>query len=91
MNDLDYLSERLKPLVDFELLRGNEIVRVDRPAGTKCPMAVIFQKPLDFNGYKEKHGEPAGVDRWKNRDRHYPLESGYVCEKTRQAIAGPLH
>lgn len=91
MKDLDYLSETLKPLVDFELLRGNEIVRVDRPAGTKCPMAVIFQKSLDFNGYKEKYGEPAGIDRWENRDRHYPLEAGYVCEKTRQAIAGPIH
>lgn len=90
MNDLSKLSSTLKPLVDYELQVGNEVERVDQPAGTKCPLAVIFKSPLDFRGYKEKHGEPKGVERWENRDRHYPLEAGYGCDKTNQAIAGPL-
>lgn len=91
MTDLDFLSKTLKPLLDFELARGNEIERVDRPAGTKCPLAVIFKKPLDFKGYTDSNGSPSGVSKWENRDRHYPLEAGYVCEKTRQALAGPIN
>jgi len=90
MEDLKYLSSSLKPIVDYELHRGNEIERIDRPAGTKCPLAVVFKKPLDFKGYESQHGKPKGVDKWECRDQHYALESGYVCEKTRQGIAGPI-
>lgn len=90
MNDLTYLSNTLKPLVDFELQKGNEVVRIDSPAGTKCPLAVIFKLPLDFTGYEEVNGKPNGVDKWVNRDGHYSLEAGYVCLRTRQAIAGPI-
>ena len=90
MEDLKYLSSTLKPIVDFELSIGNEIERIDRPAGTRCPLAVVFKKPLDFRGFEELNGKPKGIDRWENRDRHYDLESGYVCEKTRQAIAAPI-
>lgn len=90
MEDLKYLSSTLKPIVDFELSIGNEIERIDRPAGTRCPLAVVFKKPLDFRGFEELNGKPKGIDRWENRDRHYDVESGYVCEKTRQAIAAPI-
>jgi len=90
MEELKYLSSALKPMVDYELSVGNEIERIDRPAGTRCPLAVVFKKPLDFKGFEDKNGKPRGVEKWENRDRHYDLEAGYVCERTRQAIAGPI-
>ena len=90
MEDLKFLSNSLKAIVDYELSIGNEIKRIDRPAGTKCPLAVVFKKPLSFRGFIEKNELPAGVERWENKDRHYDQESGYVCEKTRQAMAGPI-
>ena len=91
MNEVAGLSTVLRPIVEFELKRGNSIVRVDRPAGTKCPLAVIFKNPLDFAGFQSTSGVPAEVSTWQNRDRHYPLEAGYVCERTRQAVAGPIN
>jgi hypothetical protein len=84
------LSEALQPIVAYELQRGNVIARIDQPAGTRCPLAVIFSKPLDVSGFKQTHGLPIGVDTWENRDRHYLLESGYICERTRHAVAGPV-
>jgi hypothetical protein len=90
MIDLHGISNQLRPLLDFELSRGNGIERVDRPAGTRCPLAVILKKPLDFKGYADANGFPSGVSVWENRDAHYPIEAGYVCEKTNQALAGPI-
>lgn len=90
MDALNYLSRHLRAIVEYELGIGNEIERIDRPAGTKCPLAIIFKKPLSFNGFLETNKLPEGVERWESRDRHYDQESGYVCTKTRQAIAGPI-
>lgn len=91
MNEVPGLSTVLRPIVEYELKRGNIIERVDRPAGTRCPLAVIFRKPLDFAGLKATLGLPAEVSTWENRDSHYPLEAGYGCERTRHAIAGPIN
>ncbi len=90
MEDLKYLSIALKLTVDFELSKGNEIERIDRPAGTRCPLAVVFKRRLNFKGYEDLYGKPKGVEKWENHDRHYDLESGYACEKTGQVIAGPI-
>lgn len=84
------LSESLAPMYEWELEHGNVIERVDRPAGSSCPLAIIFHKPLDFDGFASANALPAGVRTWKNTDRHYPLEKGYACERTGQALAGPL-
>ena len=89
MNNVPELSEELRSIVEFELARGNSIVRIDRPAGDRCPLAVIFANPLDIGGFKSSHTVSAGVSTWENRDGHYPLETGYVCERSRHAVAGP--
>ena len=89
MDDLKFLSKSLKDIVDYELSVGNQIVRIDRPAGTKCPLAVVFKTRLDFNGFRENVGVLDSVSKWENKDRHYDLEAGYVCDKTGQAIAAP--
>ena len=90
MNNVPELSESLRGVLEFEIARGNSIVRVDRPAGSRCPLAVIFAQSLDFSGFNATNGLPSGVDTWENRDSHYPLEAGYMCERTRHAVAGPL-
>ena len=90
MNEVTDLSEGLRPIFGYEIGRGNQVLRVDRPAGTNCPLAVIFAQPLDFEGFIfQKKDLPAAVSTWQNRDRHYPLEDGYFCERTRHALAGP--
>lgn len=89
MTLVTHLSSNLRPIFDYEIGRGNSVERIDRPAGTKCPLAVIFSKPLDIEGFARVHGLPQSVSTWSNRDKHYPLEDGYVCEETRHALAGP--
>lgn len=90
MNQVRDLSEALKKIYEYEIGRGNQIERVDRPAGSNCPLAIIFRAPLDVSGFVIAYGMPTGVKTWENRDSHYPLEKGYVCESTHHALAGPL-
>lgn len=85
-----WISESLRVIVGYELARGNAVERVDEPAGSRCPLAVIFTKPLDFQGFKKCYAMPPGVVTWENLDPHYPLEAGYLCERTRHAIGGPI-
>jgi hypothetical protein len=89
MNTVPDLSDNLRPIFDYEIGRGNSVKRIDRPAGTNCPLAVIFARPLDIDGFTRAHGLPQSVSTWSNRDKHYPIEDGYVCEKTRHVLAGP--
>ena len=89
MKTISDLSEKLRPICEFEIRRGNQIERVDRPAGSNCPLAIIFAEPLDIAGYVKQHGLPKDVDTWENLDSHYPIEAGYFCERTHHAIAGP--
>ena len=84
------LAESLDGLLGFELARGNTVVRVDRPAGSRCPLAVILARPLDIAQFKASNRLPDGVETWENRDSHYLLEAGYICKRTRHAQAGPL-
>ena len=89
MKPVPDLSVNLQPIFEYEIGRGNSVERIDRPAGTNCPLAVIFARPLDIEGFTRTHRLPQTVNTWANRDKHYPLEDGYVCEKTRHALAGP--
>lgn len=90
MNKTNALSETLQPMYDYEINRGNHVNRIDSPAGTNCPLAIIFCEQLDISGFITRYGMPNGVMTWENLDRHYPIEKGYVCERTRHALAGPL-
>ncbi|MDE2343782.1 MAG: hypothetical protein KGL63_10435 [Betaproteobacteria bacterium] len=90
MNKIPELSSSLQPILDFEMGRGNRVERVDKPAGSNCPLAVIFSAPLGISEYAQKYGLPVGVRTWENKDKHYPLEAGYFCERTHHAISGPL-
>jgi hypothetical protein len=90
MSSVPGLSTKLQQALQFELERGNSIERIEQPAGTKCPLAVVLAKPLDIAGFKSAHGLPPGVETWESRDRHYPVQAGYVCERTRHALAGPI-
>lgn len=89
MKKIPDLSDNLRPIFDYEIRRGNSVERIDRPAGTNCPLAVIFSKPLDIQGFTRTYGLPPSVSTWSNRDKHYPMEDGYLCEKTRHVLAGP--
>jgi hypothetical protein len=85
------LSRNLQLIAQYELARGNEIERIDRPAGSASPLAVVFARPLDFDGFGKRHSLPPNVRTWSNRDRHYDLEDGYVCDSTHHVLSGPMH
>ena len=85
------LSANLRGVLEFEVAHGNSIVRVDRPAGSQCPLAVIFAQPLGMVEFNACNNNMAsGVETWENRDTHYPLEAGYICKRTRHTVAGPI-
>lgn len=90
-NAVPGLSKNLRPLFEREIELGNRVLRIDKPAGTKCPLAVILTNPLHF-GELGPLAEELGsaVRRWENRDLHYPIEAGFVCQDTNQVLAGPL-
>lgn len=82
------LSPTLLPIYDLEISKGNIIERVDKPAGTLCPLAVIFKKTLHYVEIKDLRLQPE-VQKYENKDRHYPLESGFFCKRSRHVVAGP--
>lgn len=85
------LSQDLLPIYQLELERGNEVERVDEPAGTNCPYAVVFKKPLHKAEIEEMLDLSPSVKYWESRDPHYSKEAGYRSETTRHAIAGPIN
>lgn len=84
------LSSPLRPIYELELELGNSISRIDRPAGTKCPLAVIFRKPLHKKEIAESLVLSELVEYWEKKDPHYPMETGYLCRRSRHVIAGPV-
>ncbi len=84
------LSHDLFPIYQFELDRGNEVERVDEPAGTNCPYAVVLKKPLHKGEIERTLDLLPSVKYWESRDPHYPKEAGYRSETTGHSIAGPI-
>lgn len=84
------LSDDLRPIHDLEIELGNAVVRIDAPAGTACPLAVVFRDPIHFEAAAARLALPDSVDRWINRDPHYPIEEGYYSKISRHTLAGPL-
>ena len=83
------LSDDLLPIYDLEIALGNKVARIDEPAGTTCPLAIVFRDPLHFDLVSTKLQLMQSVHRWRNDDPHYPLEAGYSSSISRHAIAGP--
>ena len=84
------LSADLRPIYAYEISMGNEVERTDIPAGTECPLEVVFRRPLHFEGIARDLTLLPEVERWENHDQHYPLEAGFRSRSTRHSIAGPL-
>jgi hypothetical protein len=83
------LSADLLPIYEFELKLGNQVARTDIPAGTECPLAVVFSAPLHFAEIAKNLRLPPSVNQWTNDDPHYPLEAGFGSTLSKHAIAGP--
>lgn len=83
------LSNDLMPIYQLELQLGNQVARVDTPAGTLCPLAVIFREPLHLDEIGKRLKVAASVTKWVNDDPHYPLETGFASNISKHAIAGP--
>ena len=86
---LPQLCADLRGVYEYEITHGNMVLRIDEPAGTECPYAVIFAEPLKIWGTPDTGNIPKVVEYWESRDPHYARESGFVCTQHRHAIAGP--
>jgi hypothetical protein len=84
------LTPSLQAVYDLELSLGNLLDRIEEPAGDRCPLAVIFKRPLHKAAIESTLALPSIVEWWESRDPHYSIEGGYVCNETRHAISGPL-
>jgi len=83
------LCKTLQPILELELSRGNTIESIDAPAGTRCPFAINLKKRINHEAVKNLSLANT-VEKWENKDQHYPVQSGYGCNKYKHLIAGPL-
>jgi len=83
------LSRALQPLYDLEIRLGNAVDWIEEPAGTRCPYAVVFQRPLHCSEIR-RNVDLRGLSFWENQDPHYPQHAGFLCEQTRHCIEGPV-
>ena len=87
---MERLSPNLQPILALEHKLGNIVVRIDEPAGSDCPLAVVFREPLHFLEAEEAGLISNQVHSWQSSDPHYPSEAGFVCLRTKHALVGPL-
>lgn len=84
------LAEELVPIYELELRLGNVVHYVAEPAGTACPYAVVFKRPLHKAEIERELRLAPTISYWESHDPHYPIEAGYQCAITRHAVAGPV-
>jgi hypothetical protein len=84
------LAAELVPIYELELRLGNAVNYVAEPAGTACPYAVVFKRPLHKEDIERELRLAPTVCYWESHDPHYPIEAGYQCAITRHSISGPL-
>jgi hypothetical protein len=90
--DYDELCAHLRPVVELELQLGNTIKRVDAPAGTRCPLAVVFLNVLHRTEI-ERVLRPSAPSGWQeSSDLHYEVggTAGYFCREERHFVYGPM-
>jgi len=82
------LCSELKDIYDYEIAHGNEVERIDAPAGTDCPLCIVFKLKLKFIASQKKLDET--VLYWECNDPYYPSQAGYSEQRTKQVICGPM-
>ncbi|MFO0900180.1 MAG: hypothetical protein U0836_22320 [Pirellulales bacterium] len=66
------LCPSLQPILALELQLGNEIARVDEPAGALCPFAIVMRRPLHKPEIERSLKLGSGVEYWEFSDPHAP-------------------
>jgi len=84
------MSAALQPVLEFELAKGNRVVRADVKQWANCDFAVTMAEPLHVRDIQQKLRLPSTVRYWECRDTHYELQAGYFDDLARHSIAGPL-
>ena len=86
------LSVHLQPIYDLELSLGNSVVRIEEPAGSTCPLAIIFKNPLHRTEIESNMRILPPIHWLESRDEHYSRdgEGAYKCNETGHAVIGPL-
>ena len=84
------ISTHLQPIYDLELSLGNSVVQIEEPAGSTCPLAIIFKNPLHRAEIESKVRIPPSVHWLESRDEHYSRdgEGAYKCDETGHAMIG---
>jgi len=87
---LEKLAPDLHAVFRLELALGNVVARVDEPAGSRSPFAIVFCQPLHKSEIYSKLELPTSVCWWESSDPHYEAEAGFVSDTSRHILAGPL-
>jgi hypothetical protein len=76
----------------MELDAGNSVIRIDEPAGTLCPLAVVMKNPLNRNRLSTVARGIPTIFWHENGDRHYEMNGmgGYASKASGQFLYGPL-
>lgn len=92
MDIRDKLDPVLLAIFDIEIAGGNQVARVDEPAGTLSPLAVVFKNRLNRSRIEESIKVPDHIVWHENDDQHYEINGmgGYASKSTHQFVYGPL-
>lgn len=83
------ICEHLAPLLEHELSEGNAVTGCET-GWSAVNLAMNLEKPLDISFYEEYLKAMPDLEIWENRDSHYSVQKGIVCNICRHSIAGPL-